>query len=382
MTGDRVAGFNLDKLWRHLAADVLGERAAWLQTAAFRRFDRTGDIACQNDPLPFAFDHRIRDRNRTQERPGVRVQRLLVESVAGGDLDNLADVHHRHAVRDVAHHTQVMRDEQVGQLELLLEPFEKVDDLGLNAHVQGRDRLVAHDQTGLDRERASDADALALAAGELVRVAVSEVRIEADNAEQLLDALLFLLALFRQTVDLERFGDQVSDRHACIQAGVRVLEDHLHLAPLLAHGFGAQPGQVLAEEVDPASGWLVELEDGPAGGAFAASGLTYQPERLALVDRERDIVHCSHRANLSLEKTFGDREMHLEVFDTQKLRGTNGLGTFMHRKSGSRHGAPLDELGGVDGVRDRLRVSRLTGDVHPARDAVPWHHRLEAGGFD
>src|ERR1700674_4378317 len=45
-------------------------------------------------------------------------------------------------------------------------------------------------------------------------------------------------------------------------------------------------------------------------------------------------------------------------------------------------GAPLDGLGSVDGVRDRLRVSRLTGDVHPARNAMPRDHRLEAGVFD
>ena len=92
--------------------------------------------------------------------------------------------------RDVSHDAQVVGDEQVGQVELLLQVLEQVDDLGLNRHVERRDRLVAHDEARLDGERASDADALALAARELVRVAVGEVRIQPDDAQQLLDPLL------------------------------------------------------------------------------------------------------------------------------------------------------------------------------------------------
>ena len=47
--------------------------------------------------------------------------------------------------------------------------LEQVHDAGLDRHVERGDRLVEHDQLGLERERAGDADALALAAGELVR---------------------------------------------------------------------------------------------------------------------------------------------------------------------------------------------------------------------
>ena len=65
-----------------------------------------------------------------------------------------------------------MGDEQVGQAELLLQVFEQVDDLGLDRDVERRDRLVGDDEIGVGRERAGDADALPLAAGELVRVAV------------------------------------------------------------------------------------------------------------------------------------------------------------------------------------------------------------------
>ena len=73
--------------------------------------------------------------------------------------------------RRCARPRQVVGDEQIRQPEFVLQVFEQVEDLGLDAHVQGADRLVAHDELGSHRERPSDADALPLAAAELVRIA-------------------------------------------------------------------------------------------------------------------------------------------------------------------------------------------------------------------
>ena len=52
---------------------------------------------------------------------------------------------------------------------LRLEVGQQVEDLGLDRHVEGRDRLVADEQVGLGHQGPGDADALALAAGELAR---------------------------------------------------------------------------------------------------------------------------------------------------------------------------------------------------------------------
>jgi hypothetical protein len=95
---------------------------------------------------------------------------------------------------DVAHHREVVGDEEVGEVELGLEVLEQVDDLGLDRDVEGGDRLVADDQLGVEGEGAGDADALPLAAAELVRVAVVEVGVQADHPEQLLDPGVLLLA--------------------------------------------------------------------------------------------------------------------------------------------------------------------------------------------
>ena len=82
-------------------------------------------------------------------------------------------------------HREVVRDEQVGQAELALQVAQQVDDLRLHRDVERRHRLVADDQARVERERAGDADALALPAGKLVRIAVERLRPQADLAEQL-----------------------------------------------------------------------------------------------------------------------------------------------------------------------------------------------------
>ena len=113
-------------------------------------------------------------------------------------LDQLADVHHRHPVADVLDHAQVVGDEQVGQAELLLQVLQQVEDLRLDRDVQRRDRLVADDQLRVQRQRAGDADALPLAAAEGVRVAAHVLRAQPDELQQLGDPVLQLLPVARR----------------------------------------------------------------------------------------------------------------------------------------------------------------------------------------
>ena len=108
--------------------------------------------------------------DRRQQRLGIGVQRPVVERLLVGDLDQLAEIHHRDAVADVLHHRKVMGNEQIGEAEALLQILQQVDDLRLDRDVERRHRLVADDQVGIDGEGAGDADALALPARELVRI--------------------------------------------------------------------------------------------------------------------------------------------------------------------------------------------------------------------
>ena len=71
-----------------------------------------------------------------------------------------------------------------------LEVLEQVEDLRLDADVERRHRLVADDQARVEDERAGDRDALALAAGELVGLALGRPRrVDADLLQRLVDDL-------------------------------------------------------------------------------------------------------------------------------------------------------------------------------------------------
>ena len=89
-------------------------------------------------------------------------------------LDHAAEVHHHDAVGEVTHHAEVMADEEIREPEALAQRHEKVQHLRLHRDVKRRDGFVADQQLGLDGERAGDADARALPARELVRVASRE----------------------------------------------------------------------------------------------------------------------------------------------------------------------------------------------------------------
>ncbi len=133
------------------------------------------------------------------------MERPRVEIALERDLDQLAEIHHRHAVADVLYHGEVVSDEQVGEAEAALQVLQQVDDLRLDRDVERRDRLVAYDQVGIDGQGASDADPLALAAGELVRIAPRLLGQQTDDVQKLTHAAL-ALGLGMQPVHRHRLG--------------------------------------------------------------------------------------------------------------------------------------------------------------------------------
>src|SRR5439155_15776773 len=103
------------------------------------------------------------------------------------DLDNLAEIHDRDAMADVFDDSEVVRDEEIREAELALQVAQKVDYLCLHRDVERRDRLVADDEARMQGQGAGDADALALAAGEFVRVAAERLGTQPHLERQLLD---------------------------------------------------------------------------------------------------------------------------------------------------------------------------------------------------
>ena len=107
--------------------------------------------------------------------------------------------------------------------------------------------FVAHDQLGAERQRAGDADALTLAARELVREVGHLARPQADAGEQGGDLGLAFLAV-AHAVDQQRLRHDIARCHARVQRGERILEDDLHVAPRQPHARLRETEDVLAAE--------------------------------------------------------------------------------------------------------------------------------------
>jgi hypothetical protein len=161
-----------------------------------------------------------------------------------GLLDHLAVLHHQHLVADEAHHRQVVADEDIGQAEIVLQVLQQVEHLGLHRDVQRAHRLVEHQHLGVQRQAARDGHALALAAGELVRV-LAEGRPSRPTFSSRARARCSRSAVSPMPWMAHRLDQRLADGEARVQAGVGVLEHDLDapahllaLAPLSASRFG------------------------------------------------------------------------------------------------------------------------------------------------
>jgi hypothetical protein len=234
---------------------------------------------------------------------------LSVELVPAGQLDDLAQVHDRDPVADVPDHGQVVRDHHVGQVQLVLQVLEQVDDLGLDRHVERGHRLVGDDQLGPQRQGAGDPDALPLATGELVRVAVVVLGAEAHQLEQLLHGALDP-ARRLDVLQPERRAHDRAHGVPRVERGVGILEDHLDLAPQRAHLARPQVRDVMSLDHDLTAGRLVQPGQQAPGRGLAASRFADQAEGLSPGHRQVDPVHGADRADLVPEHdAAGDGEM-------------------------------------------------------------------------
>ena len=199
-------------------------------------------------------------RHRGEKLPRVLLFRIREELVHRRLLDDLAAVHHDHAIGEVGDDAHVVGDEHDGRAELVAAGAQQLEDLGLHGHVEGRGRLVGDDQPRVEHERHRDDHALLLAARELVRVVV-DARLGIGDADlsQDLDRARLRLGVAQLLVSLKAFGDLEPDREHRIEGGGCLLEHHRGIAP-------AHAAQVVVARVhDVGLGAVAAAHDDGAG---------------------------------------------------------------------------------------------------------------------
>ena len=194
-----------------------------------------------------------------------------------------------------------MGDEDHAQRELAPHCRKERQHLGLHGDIERRHRLVGHQQAGAHGQRAGDGDALALAARELVRVAVGRVGGQADLLQQLGHQRGDGVA--RQALLDRPGGDGGAHGVPGVQRGVGILEHHLDLA---THGQGALAHvgrQGMARKGELPTVGRDQPGEQPADGGLARARFTHQPQRLAGRQREADVARGGHFAGLFPQAT-------------------------------------------------------------------------------
>ena len=117
--------------------------------------------------------------------------RRVVDLLGRADLLEAAAAHHRDAVGHGERLFLVVRHEHEGDADVALDALQLELHLAAQLEVERRERLVEQQRARVVHERARERDALALAAGELARLALGEVA-EPHDVEHLAHAPLEL----------------------------------------------------------------------------------------------------------------------------------------------------------------------------------------------
>ena len=215
-----LAQFNADAVDRLDVPDDLAQHAA---------LDRKPDLQI----FRLDDDGRVRARRRRIRLRLGREQRARIGMFGRGEhalhlalLDDLAALHDADPVGELAHDAEVVRDEQHRHAERGLRVLQQLQNLRLHRDVERGGRLVGDQQVGLVGERHRDHHALALAAGQLMRIAAEPSgRIgNADLVEQFDDARARRLAC-KPLMQQQDFADLLLDRVQRIERRHRLLED-------------------------------------------------------------------------------------------------------------------------------------------------------------
>src|SRR5690606_11207898 len=176
----------------------------------------------------------------------------------------------------------------------------------------------ADDHVGFQDERPRDADALPLAAGELVRVAGERILREADLGEDVLDPLPPLLLVRPDPVRGHALAEDRLDVLPRVQAAERVLEDHLEPPAEPAHLLLRQLRQIGPVEDHLTVGDVDQPQDATAEGRLAAAGLADEAVGLTGLDLQGDAVDGIDVADRPVEEHAlpdGEVDLHVREFE-------------------------------------------------------------------
>src|SRR5262245_43012763 len=153
---------------------------------------RWGDEAM---PVQHALVARVGIGDGRYQAPGIGLLRCGADLLGFADLDDPAAMHDGDTVTEIANDGNVVGNEDEAEVEPPADVEQEIEDLAADRDIEGGGSLIGDDDARIERQGTGNADALALTAGEGMRVAFHPERIEAHEAHQLGNAVLERLAL-------------------------------------------------------------------------------------------------------------------------------------------------------------------------------------------
>ena len=214
----------------------------------------------------------------------------------------------------MAHHGQVVRDEQVSQAAAALQVLHDVQHLRLNRHIQSGCGLVADQKFRLGGQCAGDGNTLTLSARKLVWKLVAVGRGQTHRQEQLPHLARQFIGARKQSMFAERFAHDVHHLPAWVQAGIGILKNHLHAPAQLAQlsGLACSVCRFSVEHHRAARGFQ-QAHQQTRHRALATTRFTDQRQGTAAFNAERHTVYRMHKlARFALDDTVQPRGRNIE----------------------------------------------------------------------
>src|SRR6476620_579757 len=261
---------------------------------------------------------RVGLRLRREQRSGIgmfrRGENLLHRSL----LDDLAAIHDADHVRDAANDAEIVGDEQHAHAEPRADFRQQGQDLRLHCDVERRGRLVRDQQIGLVRQCHPDHDPLALAAGQLMRIAGKPCfRFRNADLCQQLDGPRPRPLAANSAVKLQDLADLGLDRMQRLERGHRLLEDDRNVVATNAANLALRQLQQFAPlELHASRGMRCgrvrqELQDRQRADGFSGARLSDQRHALAAPDLERNMIDRNRSAARLMKR-------HREIADVEQ----------------------------------------------------------------
>ena len=285
--------------------------------------------------LLFAGD----DWHRADEAPCVSLLGRREQGLGDADLDEPPLLEHRDAIGEVAHHREVVGDEEVGEAAPRPQFLQQPEDAGLHQHVERGCGLVEDHQLRAAGQRTGDRDALPLPAGERCGVTPREFPGQAHFFEERRHDLR-PFPPFADAVHIEGEAERGADGALRVEGGKRVLLHELDGAPVLAPAPGGQGGAV---HQDCARCRRIDAKDEVGDGGLACAGLAHDGKALADPDIERHI----------------DEGGDLAIFESEHL------GETQHLEDRRAHGAPPPASCTTRGWEKSRGSSSMSGSPPP-----------------